>query len=1037
MANPKWFDVDVYLANKLAQLQKAEPTAGWTAQKLADAFASAGFVGAEGAYKHFEAFGAAENLSPNAFFDAEQYFYAKAAQLNKISVSAVKEYQVAEVKDAIKKAGMNAWTHYDLYGSFEGVNPSNSFDEAAYLAAKLADLKVKDAANWPATKTVDDVKAAFKAAGLSALEHYLEYGKTEAFVAADKLVVADTNKVPTTTANAGQSFTLTASADTIIEGTSATFTVTRTGDLTAAKSLTFNTAGNTNGDTVAAATAGTDCTPASGTVTFAAGSATATFTVSANTDSATEGLEGLKVNLFDGTTVVGTKTVLLNDDPNAPVSGQTYTLTNGVDNITGTANNDIIIGDNSGAAASNTVTAGDQINGGAGTDTFKYYGAAATVVMPQLSNVENLILIAPTATTALDVSANTTLTSVAIQDLAGTIAGVKLNANQTMTLDNVTGGNNATIDYGSTATAATLKVANGVAAGTVNMDGTAIKTLNINSTGKANTIATLASSGTEATVNFTGDQKVTVTNALNASVKTIDASGMTAGGAVVTAGNADVKFTGGAGADTIKFAAGQFDTFDVIDGGAGVDTLSLADTGAPSANLLKAINAVKNVETVAFSGGGATVDASLITNGATSYQIDTTAGNFALTNVTSAGTVTYSALDNSASTDSISNKLGDLTSNVTLTASAGSAAKTGAMTLSGINTVNLKSDFTGTGSQATANAFGTTGAGNAGNTKFVVTGTQDLVLAKLAATTTGSTVDAAAFTGKLTATGSGKADAITGGSGADTLGGGDITGNPDGTKEVNTITVTTTGATDKYDVTVAGVTVTTGVLGDTTTTAATAIAAALTGNATIAALVDVTTATNVVTITWKTAGAKTDASLTLSTGTTAVAAVTKTDGTNPSAGTGAAAADVLTGGAGADTFKFLGLQESAYAADASTVDTIKDFVAGTDKLDISGIVHDITNSATAATVTYVYQSGALVAQSTVQASVNAASPSTLAAAVTAAATQITADKVGAFQYGGDTYVFLNNHTAGVGTADGLIKLTGTVTLGATDFVFHA
>lgn len=213
MAYPKWFDVNVYLANKLAQLQQAEPNANWTAPKLDDTLAAAGFVGEDGAYQHFEQYGAGENLSPNTYFNAEQYFYAKAAQANNISISAVKDYHVADIKVAIKDAGLNAWTHYHLYGSSEGVNPSNSFDEAAYLTAKLADLQAKDSTNWPSTKTIADLQAAFKAAGLSALEHYLSYGVTENFVTADKLVVPAANQAPVSAT--GQTFTLTAGTDVI------------------------------------------------------------------------------------------------------------------------------------------------------------------------------------------------------------------------------------------------------------------------------------------------------------------------------------------------------------------------------------------------------------------------------------------------------------------------------------------------------------------------------------------------------------------------------------------------------------------------------------------------------------------------------------------------------------------------------------------------------------------------------------------------------------------------------------------------------
>ena len=143
------------------------------------------------------------------------------------------------------------------------------------------------------------------------------------------------------TGSSNGTYTLASDVDTVVEGKTATFTVTRSGDVTAAKTLTFNASGDTNNTTVAAAAAGVDASPASGTVTFAAGATTATFTVSAAADTAVEGLEGLRVRLFDGTTAVADKVVLINDDTSSTsVPGTTYTLTKDANNFVGTAGND-------------------------------------------------------------------------------------------------------------------------------------------------------------------------------------------------------------------------------------------------------------------------------------------------------------------------------------------------------------------------------------------------------------------------------------------------------------------------------------------------------------------------------------------------------------------------------------------------------------------------------------------------------------------------------------------------------------------------
>ncbi len=47
MATPKWFDANVYMQNKLAQLKAQEPDANWGWDELYDAFRDAGFVGEE------------------------------------------------------------------------------------------------------------------------------------------------------------------------------------------------------------------------------------------------------------------------------------------------------------------------------------------------------------------------------------------------------------------------------------------------------------------------------------------------------------------------------------------------------------------------------------------------------------------------------------------------------------------------------------------------------------------------------------------------------------------------------------------------------------------------------------------------------------------------------------------------------------------------------------------------------------------------------------------------------------------------------
>lgn len=220
MANPKWFDADVYMQNKLAQMQASDPDYSWG--DLLEAFAGAGYVGPEGYYAHFVQFGAAEDVAPNAYFDADEYYAAKAKQYYEEELKQEftgSEYQIATVKTLINAEGYNAWTHYQQFGSAEGVNPSNAFDASDYCAAKAeamnkAGQKAPDGTEWTAEKIAE----AIDQAGMSVLEHYLTYAGTgEGEVAAGSTYpVADDDQV--VVPNPGETV--------VVDGSSTTYTGT-------------------------------------------------------------------------------------------------------------------------------------------------------------------------------------------------------------------------------------------------------------------------------------------------------------------------------------------------------------------------------------------------------------------------------------------------------------------------------------------------------------------------------------------------------------------------------------------------------------------------------------------------------------------------------------------------------------------------------------------------------------------------------------------------------------------------------------------
>lgn len=177
-----YFDSANYLTQKLAQLQKVDPAGElnggkpWTTTDEVNTVLTAqGFT----PESHFEAYGKFEDLSPVKEFNADEYYALKAAQLNAMNDGAGFEpngnaWTAAQAEQAIKDAGLSAWDHYVQYGSKEGVSPSNSLDEGKYLQAKAEALnaaKYEGRSDW----TPEQVKAAIEQGGMTVLDHYEEY----------------------------------------------------------------------------------------------------------------------------------------------------------------------------------------------------------------------------------------------------------------------------------------------------------------------------------------------------------------------------------------------------------------------------------------------------------------------------------------------------------------------------------------------------------------------------------------------------------------------------------------------------------------------------------------------------------------------------------------------------------------------------------------------------------------------------------------------------------------------------------------------
>lgn len=279
------------------------------------------------------------------------------------------------------------------------------------------------------------------------------------------------------------------------------------------------------------------------------------------------------------------------------------------------------------------MTSADQIDGGAGTDVLKIFGG---VTLPTFKNVETLYFNAPGAGLTT-IAGFTEVTTLQI-DSDTTGYGWTLNANQNLSLSKVSGGATV-ITLPATDTSlnvAVNAVSNAGAAVGLDLKGAALATVNFTTSGAASSI-TLNNTGSATatkTLTISGTAGLTIdanTNALTG-ITTVDASLNTAA-VNYTASDAKVKFTGGAGNDSITFAATKFTADDVVDGGAGVDVIKLADTAFTDSTTdqVKGLNASKNVETLAFGAAGVTLNAALITSGINTFRADTAAGTYNLT----------------------------------------------------------------------------------------------------------------------------------------------------------------------------------------------------------------------------------------------------------------------------------------------------------------------------------------------------------------------------------------------------------------------
>jgi hypothetical protein len=469
-----------------------------------------------------------------------------------------------------------------------------------------------------------------------------------------------------------------------------------------------------------------------------------------------------------------------------------YTLLSSVDLKTTAAGDDVFTSVNT--ATSQTLNAGDNINGGAGNDTLNITStsllAAGTGVTS--TGIESVVITSATADFSLDATTMSGITSV-------TNSGSTSGANVTVTgltdkvAVNLTGNNNNTIITHAAAAvvgtadalALTLNGANTTSSGQLTVNG--FETINVNAVGatgsSTNSTALTISDDSLQTLAITGTGASAIVATLNG-----------ASGAVVG------TVTGGDGAETLSITPGSSALLSIstgagndrvnipsiaathtIAGGDGTDTLStpVSITATTGAN-------ISGFETVRISAAGATVILPA-TNAVSTLTINDAFGG-TLTNLATGGTVNLR--DGGAAT--VTNTTGwtaltdAITVNVGASTGTGSAGQ-GTATLvnaalidtATINNLQASTDITGRSMGVTGSALKTMTVVSTGSAPITITGG-----GATAATSALTTVDASGVNGAVTnsatmistagftlKTGAG-ADAISGGLFGDTLDGG-------------------------------------------------------------------------------------------------------------------------------------------------------------------------------------------------------------------------------------------------------------------------
>ncbi|MBS0345484.1 MAG: hypothetical protein JSR69_03410 [Proteobacteria bacterium] len=598
-AIPAWFDEASYLTSKLAQLKSIGNNDYANINQLKVAIEAAGYT----TYSHFEQFSLVERTNPNDYFNTNEYLAAKAAALNTAAYQGKTNWTADTVALALQNAGFtSAYDHFAKVGWTENVNPSNAFDLSAYLATKAAALNAA-AYNGKTDWTAADVQAAFVAAGVDPVAHYLSTGSTEAGVAVTAVPAAEQ-----VAAGVAGTFTLTVGVD---QG--AAFTGTAGNDTFVADYDVANTAHTLGALDVLKGGAGTDTLQITdqhaGNFTFPAATLDGIEKVTVRSAQAATvdvsgsnitGLESVAVTQATAATVTAATTT------DVSVSGVTgAVIVDGGKNTVvtdATAANAITIGGTTVGAGSVTVTDTNQTSGAIAIDG----GTSVTVTASKATTGTVKIGDTTAGSVAADmpsgaVALTTTGAAYAAADAAATRGAITIVGGTTVTVNQV-----ATSDSSAAATDTTT-IGNEITQSNVNVTGSSATTsVTVNQSA-----AVAAVNGVAAVAGAYETQKVTFV-AL-AATETVVVNGLTfTASKALTAAEVAAAFanlTNGATQGSAPAGNGVYSgTFSTVGGSTGAVTTAAGVSTVTFTSATKADVAALTVNDTAAAGNVSAVD---------------------------------------------------------------------------------------------------------------------------------------------------------------------------------------------------------------------------------------------------------------------------------------------------------------------------------------------------------------------------------------------------------------------------------------------